>query len=97
MAVHRVDGPGGPARPEFPARPRVGKKPDPVQPAQADRVDLSPEARQVASFVEAAKGFPEVRVEKVEKMREAIQQGTYSVDPRAVARAILEFEGDFER
>ena len=97
MALHRVDGPGGPARPQQPTRPRTPRKVESPQVAPKDTVELSPEARQVSALVEAAKRLPDVRTDKVERVREALQQGTYNVDPRAVARAILEFEDDISK
>ena len=55
-------------------------------------MELSADARRVASLVDAARSLPEIRHHKVESLRRALSRGTYDVDPRSVARAILEFE-----
>jgi flagellar biosynthesis anti-sigma factor FlgM len=53
---------------------------------------MSPQAREVARLSESAARLPEVRDEIVGRLRAAVGQGTYQVDPSAVARAIVEFE-----
>jgi negative regulator of flagellin synthesis FlgM len=93
MAIDRIQGPGAPKPPETVQganRAATRKSADTPAPRQDDRIELSGEARLAAKAGE----LPDVRVEKVERLRETIQEGTYAVDPRAVARAIVEFEGD---
>ena len=63
--------------------------------SSGDRVELSPEARQIAGLAEAADRLPDVRQEKVQLLRREIAAGTYQVDAKTVARAILEFEDGF--
>ena len=92
MALHRVDGPSGPQGPHRPGRTPAPKVTDSTGTGSGDRIELSVEARRIAALSEAAAGLPEVRMEKVEPLRQALADGTYSPDPRAVARAILEFE-----
>lgn len=93
MAIDRIQGPGAPKPPETvqgASRAATRRGPDAPATRQDDRIELSDAARLAARAGE----LPEVRVEKVERLREAIQEGTYAVDPRAVARAIVEFEGE---
>ncbi len=62
-----------------------------------DRFELSPEARQIASLGEKAAGLPDVRREKVEAIRQTLEDGLYEVDARMLAGKILEFEDGFGR
>jgi flagellar biosynthesis anti-sigma factor FlgM len=57
-----------------------------------DRVELSGQARRLASLTRAAQQLPEIREERVAAAREAIESGTYRVDSGQLARSILEFE-----
>jgi len=56
----------------------------------ADRIELSPAARELAAIREAALRAPEVRAALVEGLRQRIASGEYEPDVRAVARKILE-------
>ncbi len=92
MPVDRVNGPP----PTEPARrseqgsrgPRSAGASGP----QTDRIEVSADARLLASLVRAALELPAVRATEVERLRDAVAAGAYEVDPRALARAILEFE-----
>lgn len=59
-----------------------------------DSLELSPEARKLidltAAAREKAQQLPEVREDLVKSLRERIAEGTYRVDPQAVARRLLE-------
>jgi len=58
-----------------------------VQPK--DKVEISAEA----TAIDAARGIiadmPEVRADKVEELRQKIQDGTYKVDPEDIAAKML--------
>lgn len=54
-----------------------------------DKVDLSTKRQEVQKLVEKAKAIPEVRLEKVEKIKEAIKSETYNVKGELVAKSIL--------
>lgn len=54
-----------------------------------ERVSLSEAARDVAAARGKIELLPEVRSERVEQLRSAIANGTYSVDGRAVAEKLL--------
>jgi flagellar biosynthesis anti-sigma factor FlgM len=70
-------------------------KPEGARTAEApDRFELSPTARKIAALVAAANRFPEIREEKVAELTRAIRSGVYNVEPRALARSIMEFEDD---
>ena len=61
-----------------------------------DRVEVSAAARRMAVLFEAVDRLPEIREERVEELRQALRDG-YEVEPRRLARAILEFEDGLYR
>ncbi len=96
MAINRIDGVPGLPRPDNTgdskgARARSSES---APAAGGDRVELSEEARQAAALRARADELPEVRDDRVEAVRKALRTGTYEVDPRQLARAILEFEDE---
>ena len=64
----------------------------PVAGGSQDRLELSPDAKRIASLVQAANRLPEIRQERVAELTKAIRQGVYEVEPRELARSIMEFE-----
>lgn len=48
------------------------------------------EGRKVAEYIEMAKSYPEIRVELVNSIKQAIENGTFKVDPEKIAKKILE-------
>ncbi|MBZ5637227.1 MAG: flagellar biosynthesis anti-sigma factor FlgM [Acidobacteriia bacterium] len=92
MKINGADGSGGARRLERPVDSHRVRKPEASRAGNQDRVELSAEARQVAALAEASGGLPAVRQDKVDTLRRALDAGTYQVDPRRLARAILEFE-----
>jgi flagellar biosynthesis anti-sigma factor FlgM len=94
MSIDRIGGPKGfgPGGLEEP-----GQRPRPETSADgaADRLDLSDAARRTASLAERARELPDVRRERVLAVQRSLEDGTYAVDPRRVARAILEIEDGF--
>ena len=66
---------------------------DAEQEGNRDSVRVSEVARALARLVDhngqLAAAFDEVRADKVGPLREALAQGTYSVDPEATARLFL--------
>ncbi len=65
---------------------------DSALPATGDRIELSPQARQISTLSDAAAALPEIRSERVHGLRLAIADETYRIDSRQLARAILDFE-----
>jgi flagellar biosynthesis anti-sigma factor FlgM len=97
MNVHRIDGPQGPRRVEAPTAARQGPPAVSGDVSASDRVEVSFEARQVRALADAAAATPGLREERVAPLRRAIADETYRVDPRAVARAIVEHEDGLAR
>ncbi|MBV1877542.1 MAG: flagellar biosynthesis anti-sigma factor FlgM [Pseudomonadales bacterium] len=60
----------------------------------SDKVELSPEAGRLRDIETGLKNFPEVNQERVSHIREALRDGSYSVDPARLAAKIVQFELD---
>ncbi|ANM30555.1 hypothetical protein ABI59_14680 [Acidobacteria bacterium Mor1] len=92
MGIDRIDGINASNRPtENPSK--VRSEPSGKQPGRpGDQVELSAEARQIATLTGAAKDLPEVRAEKVKAIQKSLADGTYKVDSRQLAQKVLEFE-----
>ncbi|MBI2182900.1 MAG: flagellar biosynthesis anti-sigma factor FlgM [Deltaproteobacteria bacterium] len=56
------------------------------------RVDISPEARKMQRVAELAKKGDELRAEKIKKIKEQVEQGTYEVNSEDVAKSIVRSE-----
>ncbi|HOP85415.1 MAG TPA: flagellar biosynthesis anti-sigma factor FlgM [Syntrophorhabdaceae bacterium] len=54
-----------------------------------DKVELSTKRQEIQKLVDKVKAIPEVRMEKVEKIKEAIKSETYNVKGELVAKSIL--------
>ena len=57
--------------------------------ATGDVVSLSTDARILAEAQRSAQEAPEVRQDKVDALKEQVQNGTYTVDNRRVAQGLL--------
>lgn len=55
-----------------------------------DKASLSTDTLSLSSLEAKVQGTPEVRNDRVEALRQAIQNGEYEVDPQKIAHAILE-------
>ena len=65
---------------------------EPVQerpPARGDRVELSQTAKDIKKIESVLKTSPEVRADKVRSIKEQIEAGTYQVDSKKIANAML--------
>lgn len=58
--------------------------------SSSEKVNLSPESMLLQEGVATAKASPDVRTDKVASLKAAIKNGTYKVDPQAVADKMLE-------
>lgn len=58
-------------------------------PAPADSVDLTDSARQLQDLQAAVAGTPVVDSGRVEALRDAIANGSYTVDPQRIADGLL--------
>lgn len=97
MKIQNVGGHGGPQRPD--GRDNAAERPGPPSSKRVERdsIELSESARERLALIEAAKELPEIREERVSILKRAIDSGSYEVDPRRLAHAILELEDDLNR
>lgn len=56
---------------------------------QVDRIDISQRGKEIASIIASVNSLPDVREEKVQALKEAVNAGTYKVDPLKVAEKML--------
>lgn len=57
-----------------------------------DKVSLTLEARAIGQITESARSEPDVDVEKVQALRDAIASGTFEVDSRSIAEGLIRSE-----
>ena len=50
----------------------------------------SEEGLELKKLVDSARGLPELRLERIRALREAIANGTYTIDDEAVAEKMIE-------
>ncbi len=62
----------------------------PVQQPVGDRISVSPEARLRTETYTAAMAAPDIRREKVNNIKDKIASGTYDVDPKNIAKKLLQ-------
>lgn len=55
--------------------------------SKKDTIEISQTGKQLSSFAE--KEFSPISSEKIEKIRNQIAEGTYKVDPKALAKKML--------
>ncbi len=55
----------------------------------ADTVDISNKSKEIADIMSAVNQLPDVRNNKVQEIKQRVDTGTYTVDPRNVAEKIL--------
>ena len=58
--------------------------------SQATKVELSPKAQDIKKIKELAKNAPDVDMNKVEKFKRMIADGSYKVDAKAVADRMVD-------
>ena len=61
--------------------------------APADAVTLSADASKIINIESKLKHLPEVDAARVERIRTAVANGDYHIDPRRVAQKFLELDG----
>ena len=59
------------------------------QTVKEDKVVLSPKAKEVQEATKLIKELPDIREEKVAKLKEEIEQGTYRIDGKKIAFKML--------
>lgn len=67
---------------------RISKQPQAEAPAP-DRIDISDRSKKISELMARIEKLPEIRVDKVRQIREAIESGTYKIDPRKIVDKIL--------
>ena len=58
----------------------------------ADRVTLTNSAHHMASVINSAKDLSEASVERIEKLRSSINDGSYKMNSEVIAQKIMHFE-----
>jgi negative regulator of flagellin synthesis FlgM len=61
----------------------------PGSPSIEDKTSLSADTQSISSLQAQAMATPAIRQDKVEALRQAIQQGQYQLEPDQIAHAIL--------
>ena len=56
----------------------------------AAKVELSSRSRELHEALRAANEAPDVRQDEVDRVREALREGRYEVDPRRIAERMLD-------
>jgi negative regulator of flagellin synthesis FlgM len=54
-----------------------------------DKVQISDRSKQVADIKSSVNQLPDVRDAKVQQIKASVDNGSYTVDPRAIAQSIL--------
>jgi negative regulator of flagellin synthesis FlgM len=67
-----------------------GTSQNPQQVNKSDQVHLSGKAKELAELKQVINQMPEIRTDKVEALKKAIQEGTYQVDSMKIAGKMLE-------
>jgi negative regulator of flagellin synthesis FlgM len=60
------------------------------QSASEDRATLTSDSTSVGSLVSAALSSPEIRQDKVDSLRQAINSGQYDLDPAKIAASMVD-------
>lgn len=87
--VRKTGGAGGPAAMYGFPRGREQAESAP-KPGRSDSAGITGEARELGRALQAVDAVDEVRAERVAALRAQIANGTYSPDPREVAKKLLE-------
>ena len=69
---------------------RSGKGESAVLPQSQEKVEVSPRAKEAAQARSAAAAAPDVREDKVAKIKQSMQNGNYSVDADMVASRMVD-------
>lgn len=67
----------------------VSKNKKSTEPLREDKFEISQRAKEIAIARQALKDSPDVRMDKVQTIKEQLEQGTYSVDPLKIAQKML--------
>jgi len=73
----------------------AGKGPASAVTTSGENVQLSPEAQRLQQATERLSQQPSIDQERVERIRQAIADGSYQVDSQRIASKLLAFESQF--
>jgi flagellar biosynthesis anti-sigma factor FlgM len=88
MNKHRKPRPGG-SKPPASHRGKGGQKSEPLPASSAQSTGASGNDALIEQVRQIIAKTPEVRPEKVGPLKEAVEQGTYEIDTRKVANALI--------
>ena len=71
-------------------KPRKAGSKAPSTPNVEDKASLSVDTLSISSLEARAMSVPQIRQDKVEALRQSIQNGEYKVEPEKIAQAILD-------
>ena len=63
--------------------------------SSSDKVELSSEAKSMQSIEDQVRQLPDVDQEKVDRIKSAIADGSYSVNSQSIANKMLDLDGMF--
>ncbi|MDH2431332.1 flagellar biosynthesis anti-sigma factor FlgM [Pokkaliibacter sp. MBI-7] len=63
--------------------------------SSSDKVELSSEAKSMQSIEDQVRQLPDVDQEKVDRIKSAIADGSYSVNSQSIANKMLDIDGMF--
>ncbi|RJQ55746.1 MAG: flagellar biosynthesis anti-sigma factor FlgM [Nitrospiraceae bacterium] len=58
--------------------------------AEKDKISLSEKAKEISELKAEIDELPDIRTDKVDELKKAIDAGNYNIDPRKIAQKILE-------
>lgn len=61
-----------------------------IEKVQEDKLEISPEARQIQTYLARLEKLPEVREDLVASLRKRIREGTYVPDSKKIASGLIE-------
>jgi negative regulator of flagellin synthesis FlgM len=64
----------------------------PGKPVRADSVSITPQAKQLGEMQKKAQDAPVIDQKKIDKLKKAISEGEYKVNPDKLAANIAKFE-----
>lgn len=86
----RKNSPVGPAGSAgAPPSAEIGKAPAPAAPAE-DSIDISAGSREVGQLKEVIAAMPDVRIEKIEDIRDQVEDGSYHVESEKIAKRVVD-------
>lgn len=89
--LNNASGSLGPA--EWAAKGAASSSTDASTDASQDRATISTQSSALQDLAGQALNTPEIRQDKVSTLRDAVSNGTYSLDPSKIADAMINSEG----